>query len=195
VASTKSSLLKTNALLVVVLGHFGLLYLLYHLHPSKYVLAHTTERSPPEQVTQITFIMRPKKIKAIITEPIITPKRRQENNLQIEYVEKNSTNSNKNKTVNTEPEPLNLSLPEAVIDFNPQQRDILERQRNTVEYQSTRFNNSYKPSGNAVDSLKWKSKTVNLITGLFGGNMKMCTDEDRKNRLPRCVPDAYREEY
>lgn len=193
-ASTKSSLLKMNTLLVVVIVHIGLLYLLYHLHPKGHVATYITKQLPPEQVTQITFITRPKKIKAIITEPIITPKRTQENNLQIEYVEKNS-NTNKDKTVNTEPEPLNLNLPEAVIDFSPQQRNLLERQSNTVEYQSTRFSNQFKPSGNVVDQLKWKSKTFNFITGILGGNQKICSDEDRKNRLPECVPDAYQPEY
>ena len=68
--------------------------------------------------------------------------------------------------------PLILSPPEPDYDFSPPPRDLLAKPRNPLETEQTRFSKAWKPDGNVVDSLKWKSKTVNAVLGLFGGNMK-----------------------
>ena len=193
-ALPKTSILKINAMLVITLVHFGLLYLLYHLHPISPTNTYLSKQKQLEQITQISFITRPKKSTPLNTVPKAITKQERVENMQIDMVEKKSKNSNSAESLAIESAPLNLSLPEPRIDFSPKPRNIFERPRNTVEYQSTRFNNAYKPSGNAVDSLKWKSKTFNFITGILGGNQKICTDEDRRNRLPECVPDAYKPE-
>ena len=194
-ALPKASILKINAMLVIILAHCGLLYLLYHLHPNTPTNTYLSKQKQLEQITQITFITRLKKNTPPSTVPKVITKQERVENMQVEIVEKKSKNSSSDEFMAIEQAPLILSLPELTLDFSPTPRNILDRPRNTVEYQSTRFNNAYKPSGNAVDSLKWKSKTFNFITGILGGNQKICTDEDRKNRLPECVPDAYKPEY
>lgn len=198
----KISILKSSVMICIVFAHMALLYALYFYSPSKYTPASYVRLSPPEQITRITFITRPKPKPQPIQNPILqtvqTPETAQAKSaigLQVEFketaVNEIQTNTNSNENI----EPLNLSLPETTLDFSQKPRDLMERSRNPIEYQATRFNNQWKPSGNAVDSLKWKSKTFNFITGILGGNQKMCTDEDRKNRLPECVPDGYKSEY
>ncbi len=198
----KISILKSSVMICIVFAHTALLYLLYFYSPSKYTPARYVRLSNTEQITRITFITRPKPkpqpSQIPIMQAVQTPETapaKSEIGLQVEFKEivGNEIQSNTNSSENSPP--LNLSLPEATLDFSPKPRDLMERARNPIEYQTTRFNNQWKPSGNAVDSLKWKSKTVNTLLGLFGGNIKMCTDEDRKNRLPECVPDAYKPEY
>ena len=192
-ALPKISLLKINALLIIIFIHCGLLYLLYQLHPSS-PTNYLVVRKQQEQITQITFITRLIKNTPPSIAPKIVAKQKPVENMQIEIIEKKSNHSPSKKSLAIEPAQLILSFPEPTIDFSPAPRNILDRPRNTVEYQSTRFNNVYKPSGNAIDSLKWKSKTFNFITGMLGGNQKVCTDEDRSNRLAECVPDAYKPE-
>jgi hypothetical protein len=194
VALPKISILKTSSMLIVLLIHCGLLYLLYHFQPSNQITAYKAAQLEQEQITQITFITRAKKIVLPRTESNVVTNKPLDNKLQIEFIERNTNTTKKNSISIIEPTPLDLSLPEAKLDFSAKPLDILARPRNTVEYQSTRFNDRFKPSGNAIDSLKWKSKTFNFITGILGGNQKICTDEDRKNRLPECVPDAYKPE-
>lgn len=201
-ALPKISILKSSVMIGIVFAHMALLYLLYFYSPSKYTPASYVRLSHPEQITRITFITRAKPKPQQIQNPILqivqTPETAQAKaaiGLHVEFKERTANEIQTNTNSNENTEPLNLSLPEATLDFSPKPRDLMERPRNPIEYQATRFNNQWKPSGNAVDSLKWKSKTVNTLLGLFGGNIKMCTDEDRKNRLPECVPDAYKPEY
>lgn len=182
-------------MLIVLLAHGGLLYLLYHFHPSNQIISYKVSQLQQEQITQITFITRAKKIMLPKPESKVITKKPLDNKLHIAFIEKKTTVGTTHKNSTIELAPLNLSLPEATLDFSPKPPDIMGRPRNTVEFQTTRFNNQYKPSGNAIDSLKWQSKTFNFITGILGGNQKICSDEDRKNRLPECVPDAYKPEY
>lgn len=193
-ALPKIPTLKINALLIIILIHFGLLYLLYHLHPNTATTTYLSLQKQQEQITQIIFITRLKKSNAPSSASKTVAKQQRVEIMQIEIIQNEPKKSSPDASLEIEPAPLILSLPEPKIDYGPIARDILAQPRNTVEYQSTRFNNQFKPSGNAIDSLKWKSKTFNFITGILGGNQKICTDEDRRNRLAECVPDAYKPE-
>ena len=193
-ALPKIPTLKINALLIIILIHFGLLYLLYHLHPNTATTTYLSLQKQQEQITQIIFITRLKKSNAPSSASKTVAKQQRVEIMQIEIIQNEPKKSSPDASLAIEPAPLILSLPEPKIDYGPIARDILAQPRNTVEYQSTRFNNQFKPSGNAIDSLKWKSKTFNFITGILGGNQKICTDEDRRNRLAECVPDAYKPE-
>ncbi|MBP6533890.1 MAG: hypothetical protein KA218_02405 [Arenimonas sp.] len=192
--------LKTAVLLGVLAGHALLLYLLITMKPAKWVASANAAISgkPPEQVTVLEFITRPRKA-SINKAPESAPKNRAaaSNGMQVEFSAKGpsaAVNETNVSTPDADVAPLILSLPEPDYDFSPPPRDLLAKQRNPLETQKTRFSNAWKPDGNAVDSLKWKSKTVNAVLGLFGGNMKICTDEDRRNLNPACVPDNYRPE-
>ena len=193
-ALPKIPTLKINALLIIILIHFGLLYLLYHLHPNTATTTYLSLQNQQEQITQIIFITHLKKSNAPSSASKTVAQQQRVEIMQIEIIQNEPKKSSPDASLAIEPAPLILSLPEPKIDYGPIARDILAQPRNTVEYQSTRFNNQFKPSGNAIDSLKWKSKTFNFITGILGGNQKICTDEDRRNRLAECVPDAYKPE-
>ncbi len=197
----KIPILKSSLMICIVFAHMALMYLLYFYTPSKYNPSSYLHLSTPEQITRITFITRPKPKTQQIQNPSLHVVRTPEtalanavNGLQVEFKTRMTNEIQPNTNTNKNLEPLNLSLPESKLDFSPKARDLMERPRNPVEYQATRFNNQWKPSGNAVDSLKWKSKTVNTVLGLFGGNKKICTDEDKKNSTAECVPDGYRPE-
>lgn len=200
-AFPKIPFFKSTLLLCIVCAHFALLYLLYFYSPSQYTPASYVREQAQQQITQITFISREKAKPLVIQKPFIgstAPNRLDTKNnsvgMQAQFKESTAQHSQINESNDTDLKPLNLNLPELAIDFSPKDRDLLERPRNPIDYQTTQFNGSWKPSGNAVDSLKWKSKTFNFITGILGGNQRICTDEDRKNRLPECVPDAYQPE-
>lgn len=188
------SLLKSSVMLIVLSFHIGLLYLLYYFQPSNREVSYKATELQQEQITQITFITRPKKISTPQSEAKIISHKIPDKVLQVEFVEKNTQSADTSALTINEQAPLNLSLPEAKLDFSPKPRGLLEKPRNPIEYQTTRFNDSWKPQGSAMDSLKWKSKTVNTVLGLFGGNRKLCTDEDKKNSIAGCVPDGYRPE-
>lgn len=201
VATPKITLFKISLMLCIICAHLGLLYLLYFYSPSKYSAVRYSREHTREQITQITFITRSPR-KPLQTQNPIQPTVKthqkdaleQSNGLQAEFIESKPQASLANGNANNTQKPLNLNLPDIAYDFSPKERDLLERPRNPIDYQTTQFNGSWKPSGNAVDSLKWKSKTFNFITGILGGNQRICTDEDRKNRLPDCVPDDYKPE-
>lgn len=192
--------LKTAVLLGVLAGHALLLYLLINMKPAKWVAAANAAVSGrmPEQVTVLEFITRPRKAN-INKAPEPAPKNRAAaaNGMQVEFRAKGPTAS-VDETNASNPDaggaPLILSPPEPDYDFSPPPRDLLAKPRNPLETEQTRFSKAWKPDGNVVDSLKWKSKTINAVLGLFGGNMKICTEEDERNRNPACVPDNYRPE-
>ena len=191
------SLLKSSAMICIAFVHMALLNMLYHFHPSNRVIAYSSMPLAQEQVTQISFITRSKPKPQQIQKAARTPETTLANaaiGLQVEFKERQASEVQTNTNTNKNLEPLNLSLPEVAIDFSPKPPDLLERAKNPIDYQATRFNGSWKPSGNAVDALKWKSKTFNFITGILGGNQRLCTDDDRKNRLPDCVPEDYQPE-
>jgi hypothetical protein len=192
--------LKTAVLLGVMAGHTLLLYLLINMKPAKWVAAANSAVSgtPPESVTVLEFITRPRKAN-INKAPEPAPKNRTaaSNGMQVEFRAKDpsaSVSETNASTPDTDIAPLILSLPEPDYDFSPPPRDLLAKPRNPLETQKTRFSKAWKPDGNVVDSLKWKSKTVNAVLGLFGGNRKICTEEDQRNLNPECVPDNYRPE-
>jgi hypothetical protein len=56
--------------------------------------------------------------------------------------------------------------------------------------ESTRFASAYAPDGNLVEQLAFHSKAAAIVLGLLGALAEPCTDEDRRQRLARCVPDA-----
>lgn len=192
--------LKTAVLLGVLAGHALLLYLLIHMKPAKWVAAANSAVSgkAPESVTVLEFITRPRRA-SINKTPEPAPKNRaaEPNGMQAEFRAKGPSAAVE-QTNASAPDagvaPLILSLPEPDYDFSPPPRDLLAKPRNPLETEKTRFSKAWKPDGNAVESLKWKSKTVNAVLGLFGGNMKICTEEDQHNRNPACVPDNYRPE-
>lgn len=200
-AFPKLSLFQSSIMFCIVCAHLSLLYLLYFYSPSKYTAVSYSREQTREQITQITFITRtppkPHQTQNKIQPTVKTQQKdalEQRAGLQAEFIESKPQASLANDNANNNQKPLNLNLPDIAYDFSPKERDLLERPRNPIDSQTTQFNGSWKPSGNAVDSLKWKSKTFNFITGILGGNQRICTDEDRKNRLPDCVPDDYKPE-
>jgi hypothetical protein len=191
---------KIVVLLFILTLHTLLLYFLVHMKPAKWVAAayNSLPKTTPETITVLELITRPRR--AINNK---APESAQKNmalatsGMQAEFRDKEPSAS-VDQTNASAPDagvaPLNLSLPDIKLDFSPKPRGLLEKPRNPIEYKTTRFNDSWKPQGSAMDSLKWKSKTVNTVLGLFGGNRKLCTDEDKKNSIAGCVPDGYRPE-
>ena len=195
-----SNAYKIVVLLFILTLHALLLYFLVHMKPAKWVATayNSLPKTTPETITVLEFITRPRR--AIInkaSEPAPKNVAAVPNGMQAEFRDKGPSASVAQINASAPDAgiaPLNLSLPEAKLDFSPKPRGLLEKPRNPIEYKTTRFNDSWKPQGSAMDSLKWKSKTVNTVLGLFGGNMKICTDEDKKNSAKGCVPDGYRPE-
>lgn len=188
-------------MLCIIAMHCILLYMLYTLRPHKVDNAHFIFPAQNEQITRITFITRPakkligsKNLKITSASTSHEINQRSQNTLQADFITRNPKKLETDSTRIVPADNLILSLPEAKLDFSPKPRGLLEKPRNPIEYQTTRFNDSWKPSGTAIDSLKWNSKTVNAVLGLFGGNKKLCTDEDRKNSIAECVPEGYRPE-
>ncbi len=188
-------------MLGIIAIHCILLYTLYTLRPDKVDNAHFIFPAQNEQITRITFITRPAKKLIGSKNPKNTSasapleiNQHSQKRLQADFIARNPKKPETESARIVPSDSLILSLPEAKLDFSPKARDLMERPRNTVEYKATRFNSHWKPSGNVVDSLKWKSKTVNTVLGLFGGNRKLCTDEDKKNSIAGCVPNGYRPE-
>ena len=56
--------------------------------------------------------------------------------------------------------------------------------------ESTRFASDYAPDGNLVKQLAFHSKAAAIVLGMLGALAEPCTDDDRRQRLARCVPDA-----
>lgn len=194
------NMLKIGIMLCLLSLHFGLIYLLYTYKPSK---LSTYARAKPElaesdSVMVIQFITRPSARKTIKTGG--TAEIRQNNasaQASLNNITKADATDDATPSASFDELPdtqLILSPPEPRYDFTPPPRDLTARPKNPLEPQTTRFSKSWKPDGNAIDSLKWNSNAINAIFGLFGGNAKICTDEDRRQRNPECVPDGFQPE-
>jgi len=59
--------------------------------------------------------------------------------------------------------------------------------RPPLEYTPTRFAGSWVPEGNVIDELAHRYRAVALLRAAMGYR-RPCTDEEKRQRLPRCFP-------
>jgi hypothetical protein len=95
----------------------------------------------------------------------------------------------------TSPAPrLHLRLPEGVGSITSQaERQPWERPQ-ALATDTTQFDAAWAPDGDFADDLAWRSPTAALVMAVLGRRIP-CTDDERRQRLPRCVPQNARNEF
>lgn len=179
------------AALVVLVFHLAALAWLLNFVPEQRVTG-TRLAGDEEEAIQIVFVVRPAPA-VVPAEPALARPSRRDGALQAVTVVARPDSAA------TVPEPadtptkhprLDLSLPLAQREVVIPSRDVLA-DRGAIRYEATRFAGSWKPEGNALTELAWKSKVADVVLSAFGGPPRRCTEVEKRLLKPYCLPDAH----